>query len=230
MKRIILFLALVIFSVSGKAQGITASNGTVVVKQGTVSILGGITGTFVSSGTGTTVISGTPTVSVNNFPATYSINNPGFTNTVTSMPTVNVGTIVPVAISGATISTAANQVIQQTYLKYSVDKSDSIIAQLIRSNLLLTRSVNKQDSIINALAGTNSTTLATNPSSVTTSGTVTAGARFIILETSSDFVGTINTLVFQANGFLSYPICPDTRYPAIPYTVTAGTLFIRKFN
>ncbi|HHT9135870.1 MAG TPA: hypothetical protein ACFYEK_01355 [Candidatus Wunengus sp. YC60] len=64
MKRIILALAFVALAVGMSAQGITASNGTVVVKQGTVSILGGITGTFVASGTGTTVISGTPTVAI----------------------------------------------------------------------------------------------------------------------------------------------------------------------
>lgn len=127
-------------------------------------------------------------------------------------------------------ATASAQTRSNLLLVYDVDKADSMITQLIRSNLLLTRQNNKLDSIINALSGTISTTLTTSPSSVTTSGTITAGSRFIILETSSDFSGTINSLLFQANGFLCYPINPDTRYPAIPYTVTAGTLYIRKFN
>lgn len=103
-------------------------------------------------------------------------------------------------------------------------------SQQTREALLLKYISDKLDSVVNALGGSISTTLTASPSSVTTSGTITAGARYILLETSSDFVGTINGMVFQANGFLPYPICPDTRWPAIPYTVTAGTLFIRKFN
>lgn len=73
-------------------------------------------------------------------------------------------------------------------------------------------------------------TLTSSPSSVTTSGTVTAGARSILFETSSTFVGTIDGLVFLPSGFLSYPITPGSSWPAIPYTITSGTLYIRKFN
>lgn len=72
--------------------------------------------------------------------------------------------------------------------------------------------------------------LTSTTSSVTTSGTVTTGARSVLFETSSDFVGTIDGVRFLGNGFLPYSGGASGKLPAIPYTVSAGTLYIRKLN
>lgn len=74
------------------------------------------------------------------------------------------------------------------------------------------------------------TALIASASSVTTSGTVTAGSKYILFETSSDFVGTIEGLRFLNNGFLPYPYLTNGTWPAISYVVTSGTLYIRKYN
>lgn len=73
-------------------------------------------------------------------------------------------------------------------------------------------------------------TLSSSATSVTTSGTVTTGAASILFETSGDFTGTIDGLRFLGNGFLSYPSTERGKYPAIPYAVETGTLFIRKIE
>lgn len=74
------------------------------------------------------------------------------------------------------------------------------------------------------------TPLVSGPSSVTTSGTIAAGAKSIVLETSGDFTGSIDGLRFLSNGFLSYDGGSNNTLPAIPYIVTTGTLYIRKLN
>ena len=132
MKKIILLLGFLAFSICASAQGITAANGTVVVKQGTVSVTGG-TITAISTGT---------------------------INSITS------GSV--------------------------------------------------------ALAMTSSTTNA--------SGTVTAGAKSIMFETSSDFAGTIDGVTANAN--MVYPLSAgwNNSLPQIVYTVTSGSLRIRKLQ
>lgn len=129
MKRIILALAFVALAIGVHAQGITASNGTVVVKQGTVSIIGG---SITASGT------------------------------------------------------------------------------------------------VAAVSPTTALTLVS--SSVTTGGSVAAGAYSVVFETSGDFSGTIDGIRFLGNGFLPIDGGGRGTLPAIPYTINAGTLYIRKLT
>lgn len=70
---------------------------------------------------------------------------------------------------------------------------------------------------------TNSTT------SVTTSGSVSSGAKMIIYETSSDFSGTIDGNRFLGSGFLPIIAPAGTTLPSSAYVVNAGTLYIRKW-
>lgn len=72
--------------------------------------------------------------------------------------------------------------------------------------------------------------LTSTTTSVTTSGAVTTGASSILFETSLDFVGTIDGVAFGAGGFLPYSGGPGGKLPAIPYTISAGAIYIRKLS
>ena len=74
------------------------------------------------------------------------------------------------------------------------------------------------------------TAMVVSVTTATSSGTVTAGAQTVLFETSGDFSGSIHGATFLSNGFLPYPPVPDHTWPAIPYVVTTGTLYIRKAN
>ena len=64
-------------------------------------------------------------------------------------------------------------------------------------------------------------------SAVTTDGTVSAGAKSVSFVTSSDFSGTINGAAFLASASKNIaPISPADTIAAIPYTVSAGTIYI----
>lgn len=71
--------------------------------------------------------------------------------------------------------------------------------------------------------GTPVTVTSTAP---TSGGSVTAGSKGASFVTSADFVGTINGATFPASA--SKNINPPLGYvnPIIPYTVSAGTLYI----
>lgn len=63
----------------------------------------------------------------------------------------------------------------------------------------------------------------------TSGGTVDAGAKSVSFVTSSDFSGTINGAAFPASAAKSFTvISPADTHPAIPYTISAGTLYIDK--
>lgn len=64
-------------------------------------------------------------------------------------------------------------------------------------------------------------------SAVATNGSITAGALFIEFITSSDFTGTINGVSIPNLAIMTFPYMPGYDYPAISYTVTGGTLYIR---
>lgn len=64
-------------------------------------------------------------------------------------------------------------------------------------------------------------------SAVTTDGTVSAGAKSVSFVTSSDFSGTINGVAFPVSASKNVaPISPADTIAAIPYTVSAGTIYI----
>jgi len=79
-------------------------------------------------------------------------------------------------------------------------------------------------------AGSGTFQLACTTSSATTTGSITAGARAILLETSGDFSGIIDGNRFLGNGFMSMPLSSGAIYPAVTYTISAGTLYIKKWN
>ena len=79
-------------------------------------------------------------------------------------------------------------------------------------------------------AGSGTFQLTNTTSSVTATGTCCLGARGILLETSGDFSGIIDGNRFLGNGFLSMPMSSGAIYPTVSYTVSAGTLYIRKWQ
>jgi len=72
--------------------------------------------------------------------------------------------------------------------------------------------------------------LSCTTTSATSTGSITSGARAILLETSSDFSGIIDGNRFLGNGFMSMPLGGGAVYPAVTYTINAGTLYIKKWN
>lgn len=61
------------------------------------------------------------------------------------------------------------------------------------------------------------------------SGTIAAGAKWISIETSDDFVGTIEGTTANASRFYNYAALQnDDYYNAIAYVVTAGSIVIGK--
>lgn len=79
-------------------------------------------------------------------------------------------------------------------------------------------------------AGSGTFQLTNTTTSVTSTGTCCLGARGILLETSGDFSGIIDGNRFLGNGFLSMPISSGAVYPTVSYTISAGTIYIRKWN
>lgn len=61
-----------------------------------------------------------------------------------------------------------------------------------------------------------------------TSGTVTAGSKSITFETSSDFVGTIDGVDASNNMIYVFSSGWNNTLPQIVFTVSAGTIRIRK--
>lgn len=79
-------------------------------------------------------------------------------------------------------------------------------------------------------AGSGTFQLTNTTTSVTSTGTCCLGARGILLETSGDFSGIIDGNRFLGNGFLSMPVSQGAIYPTVSYTISAGTLYIRKWQ
>lgn len=119
--------------------------------------------------------------------------------------------VISCGVKSQTAATAANQQIQ-------IGK-EQLILQALQSGITVTTS---------AASGTFQLTNTTT--SVTTTGTCCLGARGILLETSGDFSGIIDGNRFLGNGFLSMPISPGAVYPIVSYTISAGTLYIRKWQ
>lgn len=65
---------------------------------------------------------------------------------------------------------------------------------------------------------------------VTGSGSVAAGARHVEIIASTDFTGTINGATINPTHFreFSFPSAQWNTLPAIPYTITAGSLYITR--
>jgi len=64
-------------------------------------------------------------------------------------------------------------------------------------------------------------------SAPTSGGTVSAGAKSVSFVTSNDFSGTINGAAFPTSAAKNVtPTSPADALPAIPYTISAGTLYI----
>jgi len=74
------------------------------------------------------------------------------------------------------------------------------------------------------------TALSMSSSTTASSGTVTAGYKSVTFETSSDFVGTIDGITANAN--MIYPISAgwNNTLPQIVFTVTSGSVRIRKLQ
>lgn len=70
------------------------------------------------------------------------------------------------------------------------------------------------------------TALTVTDEAVTGSGSIAADALAIEIITSSDFVGTINTVAIPQLAVKTYQHIPGYKYPAINYTISAGTLYI----
>ena len=64
----------------------------------------------------------------------------------------------------------------------------------------------------------------------TDDGTITAGATYISFVTSSDFVGTINTIARVASTTYIFQASIGKTLPAIPYVTTAGSINIDKIS
>lgn len=87
-------------------------------------------------------------------------------------------------------------------------------------------SATKSNSIVTTSPGSTARTLTS--SSVTTSGTVTAGARSVLFEPLIGFVGTLDGQTLTDPIEISAD--PNGTLPAIPYAITSGTLIIRKLQ
>lgn len=87
------------------------------------------------------------------------------------------------------------------------------------------------DAIYNAvvaLGPSGGSTRTITSSVVTTSGSVTAGAKWVNFIMSDDFTGTVNGAnIIGAFSFMM-PYMGQDLYPAIPYTVTTGNIRIDK--
>lgn len=75
-----------------------------------------------------------------------------------------------------------------------------------------------------------SSNLTLTSSSVTTGGTVSAGSKSVLFETSDDYTGNIDGV--SADAGASYPFSSGDAgtLPAIVYTVSTGSIRIRKLN
>lgn len=114
-------------------------------------------------------------------------------------------------IKAQTAATANNQQIQ-------IGK-EQLILQTLQSGITVTTA-----------ATTTTFQLTNTTTSVTSTGTCCLGARGILLETSSDFSGIIDGNRFLSSGFLSMPITQGAVYPTVSYTISAGTIYIRRWN
>lgn len=70
------------------------------------------------------------------------------------------------------------------------------------------------------------TNLTLTESAVVTNGNTASDNLYVTFITSSDFTGTINGVSIPNLAVKNYPYLPGYKYPAISYTVTAGTLYI----
>lgn len=76
-----------------------------------------------------------------------------------------------------------------------------------------------------------SRTLTLTSSSVTTSGSVSSGAKTVILELSPDYTGTIDGMYETGTiKSLTFSAGVSGTLPAIAYVVTTGTITIRKLT
>lgn len=101
-------------------------------------------------------------------------------------------------------------------------KADTTVQNLRKIMNVLTSSV---VSVATSSTTSYALTLST-PTAAVSSGTVATGAKAITFITSSNFAGTINTATFSGNLNISFRPIASYTYPAIPYTVTSGTLII----
>ncbi len=75
----------------------------------------------------------------------------------------------------------------------------------------------------------NTTAVSLTSSLVTSNGSITSGAKAISAFFSSDFSGTFNGTVFPAGAAINLCI-PGTTQPAIPFTISAGSILYIKEN
>jgi len=61
-------------------------------------------------------------------------------------------------------------------------------------------------------------------------GTITAGYWSVTFETSDDFAGTINGVTRQASRSITIKAKENNTLPAIPFTITAGTITVDKLS
>lgn len=115
--------------------------------------------------------------------------------------------------------------------QHSIPTSTTTPTQLTAGNgtvVVKSGSVVVTSGTLTTTSGT--TALAMTSSTANTSGTVTAGAKSVTFETSSDFVGTIDGVTANAN--MVYPLSAgwNNTLPQIVYTVSAGSIRIRKLQ
>lgn len=73
---------------------------------------------------------------------------------------------------------------------------------------------------------TGSTSLVLTSGTFTTSGTIAAGSRYSIITSDPTFTGSVKGLPLAGGQPLNLFPMPSYVYPAIPYVVTSGTLYI----
>jgi hypothetical protein len=81
-----------------------------------------------------------------------------------------------------------------------------------------------------ATSGTATTVAVVSGTSLTTSGTIAAGARQVILTTSSNYAGTVLGATFNASETQTISAPDGMTLSAIPFTISSGTLRALKTN
>jgi len=102
-------------------------------------------------------------------------------------------------------------------------KLPAVLGQTTMANSLAVTIASNQSAIPTTLPSGTQTITSTNPS---TSGSVTTGATSVAFTTDSSFVGTINGVARSASTLYSFSSTTGKLLPAIPYTITGGTIFI----
>ena len=106
------------------------------------------------------------------------------------------------------------------------------LATTLRQDSILKVERQIREALINGSTTVQTATiqLASISTSVTSSGTVSTGARAILFESSSNFVGTIDGISFDRNSSLPYSGGDNGKLPAIPYAISSGTITIRELR